>query len=231
MRRANPNISKIIRRNLLKPAWLYFMRSKPKPLSDQYGFDRGKPLDRYYIEKFLSENVVSVRGRCLELLNDDYSKKYGGNFITSQHVLDIDPKNKNATIIGDIRNLYPIPNGSFDCIILTQVLQFIDNLEAAIFECDRILDQHGTLLATLPAISRIDCTSGIEGDYWRFTIASARFLFAKAFPGSKIDIFSYGNVRAGIYFYAGLAVEDISERVLDIDDPNFPLIVGVRVRK
>src|SRR3712207_5592488 len=35
---------------------------RTRPLSAQWGFDRGLPIDRYYIEGFLSANAADVGG-------------------------------------------------------------------------------------------------------------------------------------------------------------------------
>ena len=223
--------AKAILRRVFNPSFIYFLRSNPEPLSDHAGFDRGTPLDRYYIESFLGQNQGSIRGTCLELLNDSYTIKYGGDRVMKNDVLDIDKNNKQATIIDDLRSLKTVKDGVYDCIILTQVFQFIDDLDASISECYRILKPGGTLLATLPSLSRIDVSSGIDGDYWRFTTASTDYLFKKKFHADKLSIKSVGNARSGIFFYAGLAVEDASRKTLVVNDPNFPLIITVRAIK
>jgi hypothetical protein len=38
-----------------------------EPLSDQYGFDRGTPVDRRYIEAFLRVHRDAIQGRVLEV--------------------------------------------------------------------------------------------------------------------------------------------------------------------
>lgn len=223
-------IKKFLRRTAKSP-FLYFTATGTGPLSNYYGMDRGEPLDRYYVEKFLGQHKESVKGSCLEVLNNPYTLKYGGEKVTKSDILDIEETNREATIIDDLRHLTKIADNTYDCIILTQVLQFIDDLDAAISECHRILKDNGVLLVTLPSVSRIDCSSGISGDYWRFTTASAKYLFEKKFKPEKIYIHSQGNARAGIYFYAGLSQEDTSAKVLDANDPNFPLIVTVKATK
>lgn len=225
------SIYKIIYRNIIKNKSLYFFSSSPFPISNIYGFDRGKPLDRFYIEKFLENNREDVRGVCLELLNNEYTKKYGCNKVYESVILDIEKKNTKATLISDLRNLKEVKDNTFDCIILTQVLQFIDDIDSAILECYRTLKPGGVLLATMPSISRIDCTSGEVGDYWRFTTASANYLFGKKFKKENTFISSQGNAKTGLYFYAGLAVEDTSRKLLSVNDKNFPLIITVRVIK
>lgn len=221
---------KFIRRTM-NPSWLYFIKNNTHPLSDCYGFDRGTPLDRHYIEKFLEDNKADVRGACLELLNNDYTLRYGGSNVIKSDVLDIDPANKNATIIDDLRKLGKVSDNTYDCIMLTQVFQFIDNCDAAVAECYRVLKPGGVLLATLPSVSRIDCMSGVNGDYWRFTSAGAKYLFEKKFVSENTSISSVGNARSGIYFYAGMTIEETPLKTLKTDDPQFPLIITVRAVK
>jgi SAM-dependent methyltransferase len=215
-------------RRLLNPVRFYLLRSTPDPLSNYHGFDRGTPIDRYYIEDFLNKNKSYIKGACLEVLNNDYTLTFGDTRVTSSDILDINPENKKATIITDLRAMPEVRDESYDCIILTQVLQFIDSPTTALEELHRILKPGGYILATMPSVSRIDCTSGIQGDFWRFTEASAAILFKNY---SEVEITSRGNCRSGIYFLAGAALEEVSKKNLSIDDRQFPLIITVRARK
>ncbi len=224
------SIKQFIRR-IIKLPYFYFLSSNIKPASNFYGIDRGKPIDRFYIEKFLEENKSFITGNCLEVLNNDYTIKYGEGKIIKSDVIDIESGNKNANIIDDLRDLKKISDNTYDCIILTQVFQFIDDVESAISECYRILKKDGTLLATMPSISRIDCVAGEKGDFWRFTKAGAKYLFQKKFEKKMTDIKSKGNSKVGIYFYTGFAQEDISTKILLKDDENFPLIITVKAQK
>lgn len=219
---------KFLRRSL-SPLVFYKFLSTTQPLSNFYGFDRGIPIDRYYIEDFLEKNKHHVHGACLELLNNSYTKRYGSSKVTKSDILDIDASNQDATIIDDLRDLTDIADNTYDCIILTQVLQFIDDKEAAVKECFRILKQDGVLLATVPSLSRADCVSGTEDDFWRFTQAGAHYLFEKYFKDPTVV--PRGNVRTGMYFYAGATLEEISKKILEIDDPNFPTIITIKARK
>jgi len=187
------------------------------------------PLDRHFIEDFLERNSVDIQGACLEVLDRRYTMRFGGEAVISTDVLDIDRKNETATIIDDLRDARSIASDTYDCIVLTQVLQFIDEPAAAIAECHRILKQNGVLLITLPSISRADCASGNERDYWRFTQAGARHLLSKHFEDLSIE--TYGNARTGMYFYAGFAQEDTPAKLLRINDPDFPTIISVRAKK
>jgi len=219
-----------VRRAILKNKTLYFLSSSPKPLSDWYGFDRGTPLDRFYIESFLEKHQAHIQGICLELQDDAYSKRFGQTRVTKSDVLDINKNNRKATIFADLRNMTETPSDSYDCIILTQVLQFIDLPTKALDECWRILKPGGVLLATLPSMSRIDCQAGQEGDYWRFTKAGAEVIFSTQ-NWKQLQIKSHGNCRSGLYFLAGVSKEEASSHLLNSTDENFPLIISVFAQK
>ena len=74
----------------------------------------------------------------LEVKDRKYTARFGGNVdgaktgVTRSDVLDINRENKEANIIDDIRSLATIQDGTYDCMILTQVLQYVDDLDAAI---------------------------------------------------------------------------------------------------
>jgi len=66
---------------------------RTKPISAKFGFDRGTPIDRFYIEKFLQNNAGHIRGKVLEISENTYSGKYGKE-ITSFEILHYDNANK-----------------------------------------------------------------------------------------------------------------------------------------
>ena len=218
-------------KRLLKPAWMWPILHAVSPISEKYGLDRGRSIDRYFIEQFLQENSSHIQGVCLEIKDDTYVKKYGGAAVSRSDVLDINQRNTKANIYNDLRTLGAIRNDNYDCIILTQVLQFIDNYDAAIQGCYRILKPGGYLLATLPFISRIDIGSRAEGDFWRFTNASARYIFGKYFSKDNLQIKSWGNVLTGVGFWIGLSLEDMPVKKFGRHDPDFPLIISVAAKK
>ncbi len=215
-------------RRLRRPALLGTLR-RTSPLSDGYGFDRGTPVDRYYIDRFVEENRGAIRGRVLEIKNSRYTHQFGSDFV-QRDVLDIDPTNRNATIVADLAAADRIPADAFDCFILTQTLHLIFDARSAIFHAHRILRPGGVLLCSVPCVARI--TPGcIDGDYWRFTRASCSRLFGDVFPQDRITVRTHGNVLTAIAFLTGMAAEELRQRELDHDDENFPLLVTVRAEK
>lgn len=201
------------------------------PVSRYYGADRGTPLDRYYIENFLYSNKMKIKGRVLELSNNRYSLLFGEDRVLDGDVLDIDTDNKNATIYGDLREPGLFPANRYDCIILTQTIHVIDDFHKVLTSVHRMLKKGGTLLATLPSVSRIDVAAAIDSDFWRFTTASTGYIFKQHFKKENLEIAAYGNVWGCAAFLYGLALEEITKKELDYKDENFPLIVCVRAVK
>lgn len=194
--------------------------------------DRGVSIDRYYIEKFLTRYALDIHGCVLEIANSDYTRQFGDGRVLKSEVLHVQEGNPRATIVADLASGNQIPSNSFDCIILTQTLQFIYDVRAAISNLYRILKRDGILLATLPGISQISRYDMERwGEYWRFTTLSARRLFEQAFPTDGITVDTYGNVLVANAFLQGLAVEELRRHELDYQDPEYQLLITVRAAK
>ena len=201
------------------------------PHSRRFGLDRGCPIDRYYIERFLTAHAADIRGRLLEVGDDMYTRQLGGGRVDHSDVLHAWPGQPDATIVADLQHAEGVATDSFDCIIVTQTLQFIYDVRAAIGELWRILRPHGVVLATLPGITQISRYDMERwGEYWRFTTLSARRLFEDVF-GSTVTVEAHGNVLVAIAFVHGCAVEDMRDRELDYVDPDYELIITVRAVK
>lgn len=215
-------------RRLRRPAWLGTL-DRSKPLSEHWGFDRGTPVDRYFIESFLAEHRDDIRGHVLEVKDSLYTDRFGTG-VERRSVLDIDPANENATIHADLAAADSIESDQFDCFILTQTLQFIYDTRAALRHAHRVLRPGGVLLATVPSMIRIDNRLP-SIDYWRFTPACCRMLFRELFSPDRLTIRGYGSFRSGSAFWAGLAAEDLRPRELDTHDARFPVLVAIRAVK
>lgn len=198
------------------------------PLSAHWGFDRGTPLDRFFIERFLERHSRDVTGRVLEVGDDRYTRRFGHDVVTSD-VLDVDAR-PGVTVVGDLGAPETLPEARYDCLILTQTLQYVFDLEAGLASVARLLAPGGVVLATVPTLGRMDATGGVERDFWRFTPTSARRVFEAVFGGA-VEVEAHGNVLLASAFLFGLAAEELKERELLEDDPLFPLIVTIRARK
>jgi len=203
------------------------------PISPIFGMERGKPIDRYYIEAFLQTNQMDVRGRALELGDATYIRRYGANRVTQTDVLSYVPGGAETTIVADLTHCPHIPDDSFDCIIFTQALQMIYDLKAAMRELYRITKPGGVILLTTHGTSKIARRLGRDdwGEYWRLTAQGLHALVAETMPGVEEKIHVYGNVLAASAFLYGLAAEDLSPKELDVEDEDFEVIVAGRLRK
>ena len=205
---------------------------RTEPISRRFGGDRGTPVDRYYIENFLKTNAADVRGRVLEIGDRVYTERFGDDRVTRNDILDTPASdNERATIVADLASCPEVRGGRFDCIILTQTLHMIYNVKGVLASVERLLAPGGIVLATVPCISQIDAGSTSDCWFWYMTPRCARLFFEERFPGEQIDITSYGNVLAVTAFLHGLALEELDRSDMDVCDPQYPVITGVRATK
>ena len=211
-------------RRILRPPWLGVLR-RTEPLS-KWGADRGTPVDRYYIKRFLERHRTDIRGRVLEVRDSRYTSRFGAG-VEAVDVLDVEPGNPLATITADLSAADAIAAETFDCFVLTQTLQYIRDLDGALRHARRILKPGGVLLATVPGISRVD-TGHADRDLWRFTPRACSLLFDASWPGDEVAVTAEGNVLAAAAFLYGVAADELSAEKLAMRDPNYPVVVCVR---
>jgi SAM-dependent methyltransferase len=201
------------------------------PISQCFGFDRGLPVDRYYIERFLARHASEIHGRVLEIGDDTYTRRFGGSRVSRADVLHVHGGNPRATLVGDLTDAGVLPENAFDCIVLTQTLHLIYDVRLAVARLHRALAPGGAVLVTAPGISQIDRGEWGRTWFWSFTAAALQRLFAEAFGPDEVMLEHYGNVFSATAFLQGLAVEEVETRDLDPIDRAYPVIVGVRARK
>jgi hypothetical protein len=223
------NCVSFLHQKIIKPDW-YNLRSI-KPIARKFGFYRGQPIDRYYIEQFLENSQLFINGRILEVADDGYSRKFGRH-IQSIHILHVNSKNPKATIIGDLSKLETLPKDFFDCFICTQTLQFIYDVSKAIRGIYQMLKKDGVVLATVPGIAQISRDDNKRwGDYWRFTELSLFKSFSAVFDKENVEVESYGNVLSSIAFLEGLCVTELTTQELDYKDPDYQMLLTVVAKK
>ncbi|MBD2358446.1 methyltransferase domain-containing protein [Tolypothrix sp. FACHB-123] len=202
-----------------------------KPISQYFGYDRGLPIDRYYIENFLFQQVEDIRGRILEIGDNFYTTRFGGDRVTKSDVLHVKDGNPDATIVGDLANAENIPSNAFDCLVLTQTLHLIYELPAALKTIYRILKPGGVALITVPGITQISVDEWKDYWCWSFTAISVQKLFDEFFPQANVLINTYGNVLAATSLLQGLAAEELQKQELDYHDPSYQVLISVRAVK
>ena len=94
------------------------------PIDPNWGFERGTPIDRVYVEEFVGSHAADIRGRVLEIAAPDYTTRFGRD-VERSDILMATEGNPQATIVGDLADAPHIPDDTFDCAIVTQTLQFV----------------------------------------------------------------------------------------------------------
>ena len=202
-----------------------------QPISSVFGLDRGMPVDRYYIEKFLSANGHLITGRILEIGDNTYTKKFGRKVVLSE-VLSYEASKRTAVIHGDLTKFETLPSNAVDCLICTQTLNFIYDFKSAIAGIRFLLKDNGTALVTLAGLCQISQYDMERwGDFWRFTSRSALESFAEVFGKENVSVGHYGNVLAGVSLLHGISAEELTKEELDVKDPNYQIVITVIAKK
>ncbi len=202
-----------------------------KPVADNFGFIRGMPVDRYYIEKFLSENKKHIQGRVLEIAESLYSKKFDSGVEEFETFGTVD-SNSGATITGDLTDSATLPESSIDCFICTQTFNFIYEVKKAVQGSYRLLKPGGVMLVTVAGVcqvSRYDMDRW--GDYWRFTDLSLRKIFSEVFTEENIMVNTYGNVLSATALLQGISSEELTSEELDVTDKNYQVVISIIAKK
>jgi SAM-dependent methyltransferase len=211
----------------------YFQLWSVGPVSRKFGWDAGQPIDRYYIERFLHLNRRDIHGRVLEVADSEYTRRFGEGRVERSDVLHVDASSPGVTIAGDLLTGEGIPRDAFDCIVLTQTLQFTPDVQSAISNARESLKSGGVLLATMPGISQISRYDMDRwGEYWRFTDLSVRRLFEGVFGAPNVTVETEGNALVSAAFLYGMTAGDFTAKELDVRDEDYQLVITVRsVRK
>jgi SAM-dependent methyltransferase len=208
--------------------WVWGDLRRLQPVSREFGYDRGLPIDRYYIERFLETHRRDVAGRTLEIGDDEYTRRYGGDRTTRRDVLHVHGRNSAATIVGDLADAPQIADGIFDCIVVTQTLHLIYDVDLAVATLHRILRPGGVVLATFPGISQLSGDEWSGTWSWSFDSRLASRLFASHFGEHNVSVEAHGNSLAATAFLQGLATADLAPAHLEADEEDCELLVAVR---
>ncbi|MGH1571268.1 methyltransferase domain-containing protein [Methylobacterium sp. P31] len=202
-----------------------------RPISHDFGWDRGTPIDRFYVERFLAANAADIRGRALEVGDATYCRQFGKANVVQQDVLNVNPAARETTIDGDLATPGTLPDRAFDCVVLTQTLHLVFDFGGALAGLAQAIAPGGVLLLTVPGISPIDRLEWSNCWFWSFTDRSLRRLADQYFPGWEVNIEQHGNIFAAISFLHGLALEEIDTEKLKPVDDAYPVIVTARLRR
>jgi SAM-dependent methyltransferase len=198
-----------------------------EPVSRVFGLDRGLPVDRWYIERFLDWHADDIGGAVLEVGDDRYTRRFGHP--TRSDVLNLYPELPGTTVAADLAKPDDLPAAEFDCIICTQTLQFIYDVQRAVGSLRRMLKPGGVALCSVSGISQISRYDMDRwGDYWRFTSRSVQTLFDREFGPGNVEVEAFGNVLTAVAFLEGISAQELAPHELELADPDYQLVITVR---
>lgn len=196
-----------------------------KPVGKKYGSDRGGSICRYYLNEFLSENRDVIKGRVLEIGDRNYTEKFGRD-VQESYVLHFEKMDKESKFDfnGDLRNGEGIEKDFYDCIILTQVLDFVEDIKETPNILINALKPGGKLLVSVSGISTI-CRYDMDkyGQYWNFTDKSIRNMFSR--KNTKCEVWTKGNCKVACAFLQGMGYSELTEQELCDTDEDFQVVI------
>lgn len=209
----------------------YIQKLGKYPAGRLFGHNRGGSIGRYYIDRFLSDQQADIKGNVLEIGDRYYTEKYGVG-VAGTYVLHYsgDGLQEPYDFKGDLQSGEGIRNNFFDCIILTQVLDFIFDVHAVVETIKESLKIGGVCLATVSGITPISRSDMDRyGHFWNFTSKSLKELFA--IDGLKTEVVLYGNCKVACALLQGMAAEDLTQEELLCRDDDFQVIIAARVER
>jgi len=217
--------ARVIERGLPAVRWGNLRRTRP--ISESYGFDRGTPIDRFYLDRFLSAHAAAITGTVLEIQVNSYTKKFGRDVRVS-HTLDITPQFAPTHLCDLALADRLIPEATYDCVLLPNTLQHLRDLEPALKNAMRMLKPGGTLLASAAGLARL---TEPNADFWRCSAEGWRLIAARVWPGCEVEIDASGNCLAAVAGLHGIAVEELDAHELEYQDDRFPVLITICCRK
>ena len=217
-------IGRCLTRGLPLPRWGNLRRVEP--FSTTFGFDRGTPVDRYYLHRFLEGNRICITGRVLEVQVPSYTERFGAD-VRESHTVDINPGIR-TTYTCDLAKAAQIPSDHYDCFLAPNTLQHVAELEPALRTMLRVVKPGGTILASaaglLPLISD-------GADYWHLSADGWRRVLDVEWPGCDVTVEAHGNCLTAVAAMYGLAQEELDGHELEAHDPRYPVLITIRGRK
>ncbi|MBD5487031.1 MAG: class I SAM-dependent methyltransferase [Lachnospiraceae bacterium] len=195
-----------------------------RPVGKKYGSDRGGSICRYYLDQFLREQKKVISGKVLEIGDRNYTEKFG-NAVTS-YVLHFDDTHEETEFDfkGDLRTGEGIEENFYDCIICTQVLDFVQDLTKTPDVLINSLKIGGKLLVSVSGISTI-CRYDMEkyGQYWNFTDKSLKNMFTS--NSTECEVWTKGNCKVACAFLQGMGYTELTAQELEETDEDFQVVI------
>jgi hypothetical protein len=216
--------------------WRGVQLRRLRPLAN--GRQCGRPIVRYYWERFLETHRADIRGHCLEIGSTVSIRRYGGHAVTRADAVDVSPHGEEITVVADLSRADDVPGDLYDCFINPFTMHLIYDVEAALYHSVRILKPGGVLLANFPCVDYYFARGLDMGTgrplfmYWWFTPIQVENLLRRiGLDGGQYQMTIDGNLFARVAYQMNMPSEELSRTELDYEDEGHPLLVSVRAVK
>jgi SAM-dependent methyltransferase len=210
-----------------RPRWGNLRRTTP--FSDYFGFDRGIPVDRYYLHRFFAEHSAGITGAVLEVKDPAFTDRYGRD-VTTLDLVDIDTRNRDATVLADLAEEGSLPAATWDCVIVPQTINLVDDPSTALANLWQAVRPGGVLLVTVPTLAGQEPVLR-DIDRWRLLPLGLLHLLEQTCSGGHVTVRGYGNLLSATAFLQGLAANELRDDELEPYDPHYPVVACGRVEK
>ncbi len=206
------------------PRWGNLRRTTP--FSSTFGFERGTPIDRHYLHRFLHAHRDHITGDVLEVQSNSYTRRYGRD-LRRMDTFDINPVFHPTYLCDLAHSENALPTAAFDCVLLPQTLQHLRELDACLAHLVRVVRPGGVILAS--AAGLIPLTGDVP-DYWRLSPDGWRERLACAWSGADVTVEGHGNCLTAVAAQLGLVLEELADAELDAHDPRYPVLTTILCR-
>lgn len=198
---------------------------KSVPICQAFGLTRGTPVDRYYLQKYLTEIKPQIVGEILEVGGIPKDRDfYQVNSDSRYRNLNLEA-GPGIDIAGDVHDVSVIEPESLDSVIIFNVLEHCYAPWIAIDNIYKWLKKGGKCFAMVPSAIRVHAT---PVDYWRPLPDAFSWMF-RNYSGQKLYV--YGNPISVIASYHGIAVEELTTEDLDAFHPDYPVATCIVAEK
>jgi hypothetical protein len=187
-------------------------------------------VDRYYLHRFLEAHRPVIQGRVLEIHESLYTGRYGHDLVAADTV-DVNPEHRPTFVCDLARSEGVIPSDAYDCFLLPNTLCFLEDIEGSLRQSLRVVRPGGYILASGSTFVPLAPDARDGEDRWHLSAAGWREIARRAWPACEPEIASHGNCIAAVAAMLGLAYEELSPAELEIDDPVYPVLVTIALRK
>jgi hypothetical protein len=116
----------------------------------------------------------------------------------------------------------------FDAVVCPLSLQFAPRITDAVAVVAGCVRPGGIVLATIPAIGPQSPADAKWPLRWQLTPLGARRVFEERFPPDSVMVETFGNVLTATAHLYGLPATTLRRRERELQDRDFPVVVGVR---